>query len=189
MPAGRLFSSGAVVVATAQLALAGCGREEGQGQQNTAPTSEHDGHDCSQHEEPPTVVSGRAGALSPADRDALTTIRVTARVGAVTLRMRDGVWIMAGKGACPVPPRRVAAALDNLVALTSTRSTEAIPVGTVFDLQIDALVGERRALHFEIVRRTEDGDLVRLLDDSTIRVHGLDRAMWSPDPAAWCLEP
>ena len=61
-----------------------------------------------------------------------------------------------------------------------------MPEGFVVQLQIEVLISGRSALHFEIVDRNADGDLVRLLDDSTVRMKGLDRKLWVPDPMAWC---
>jgi hypothetical protein len=124
-------------------------------------------------------------ALSPSDRDELTTLRVSAHVGSVIIRKRDDAWVVAGRR-CTVPGSRIQAALADLVGLESTPSNEPIPVGSEFELQVDALVGERQALHLELARRDADGDLVRLLDDSTVRLRGLDRALWSPEPEAWC---
>jgi hypothetical protein len=72
------------------------------------------------------------------------------------------------------------------VGLEATASSEGLALGTQFELQIDAFVGERQVIHFEVARRSDDGDLVRLLDDSTVTLRGLNRDLWSTQPSAWC---
>ena len=77
-------------------------------------------------------------------------------------------------------------ALDNLTRLKAVPSTEPMPGGDNFELQILGLSGEDRAVHLEVAGRNERGDLVRLIDDSLFRVQGLDRELWVAFPAAWC---
>lgn len=153
-------------------------------------TSEETGESTAEHAhgEPRRAAGLSAVVLSPADRDEVTTIRVSAHVGAVTLRKQHGVWVMAGQRGCIVPESRVSRALDNLVGLESRPSTDPIPVGTRFELQIDVLIGEFQVIHFEIAGRDDGSDLVRLLDDSSIRVWNLDRALWSAEDSAWCRD-
>jgi hypothetical protein len=147
-------------------------------------------HDCSQHDGPPHVPPPGAStaALNPKYRAELTTIRVSAHAGSVTVRRQGSKWVTAGTAGCAVPTKRIEAALDNLTALTATPSQETAPVGTPFVLQIDVLMGERHAVHLEVADHEGGGDFVRLLDDSSVIVQGIDRQLWSPDPAVWCRD-
>jgi hypothetical protein len=87
-----------------------------------------------------------------------------------------------------VPARRIEQALDNLAELKAVRTEEQPADGNAFELQIVALMGEEIALPLEIADRDNAGDLVHLLDDSRVRLRGLDRNLWSPRPADWCKE-
>jgi hypothetical protein len=142
-------------------------------------------------EKPPEkpALSPLSTVLSPAARSYITTLRVSARVGSVIARKEGGKWTTAGTEGCTVPAERVERALDNLVGLKSTPSTEPTPEGNAFELQIVALSGEESALHFEVAGRDGNGDLVRLIDNSMLRVQGLDRALWTPKPELWCKAP
>lgn len=163
-----------------------CGRSEDAA--SATDEDDHENHDCSQHEASGTANEA-AGVLARSDRLAVSTIRVSAHVGSVTLRRSDGVWKTAGASGCVVPPARVKEALDGLVALQPVPTTEQLPVGTPFELQIDALAGDRHVVHLEVAGRNDQGDLARLRDDSTARLRGLDRAFWLPDPVVWCRYP
>jgi hypothetical protein len=107
----------------------------------------------------------------------------------VIVRKRGQKWVTVGKRGCTVPAPRMRRALDNLASLTASPDTQELPVGSKFELQIDAMIGETHALHFEVARHDGDADLVRLLDDSTIKLKGLDRRLWTPDPKLWCTTP
>jgi hypothetical protein len=128
-------------------------------------------------------------ALRADDRPKLTKILVMAHVGSVILRREGSTWVTAGDHGCTAPPSRIQRALDNLSSVTAIPSDEKPTSGSVFELQIMALMGEERAIHFEIADRNEQGDLVQLFDASTYRVQGLDRSLWSPRPEDWCKEP
>lgn len=128
-------------------------------------------------------------SLTRQDREALTRLSVTAHVGAVIIRkQQDGQWKTAGPKGCVVPPSRMSKALDGLVALKLTPTTGSIPVGARFELQVDALVDQRRAVHLEVAEASGDRDFVRLTDDSTATVKRLSRELWSTDPLAWCRD-
>jgi hypothetical protein len=127
-----------------------------------------------------------ATVLASTERDEVTKIRVSAHVGSVTVRKERGEWVLAGQPGCAVAPARVQEALDNLVGLESTPSDDPLPPGTRFELQIDVLAEERQMVHFEVASRNAAGDLVRLRDDSTVRLKGLDRALWTTEREAWC---
>jgi hypothetical protein len=96
---------------------------------------------------------------------------------------------MRGRDGCTVQSTRLERALDNLAHLRAASTNQAVPEGTAFQLQIDLLIEEERAIHLEIADRNEEGDLVRLENDSMVRVQGLDRGLWSPHPPDWCREP
>jgi hypothetical protein len=128
-------------------------------------------------------------ALSAASRPHLTTIRVSAHVGNVIIRREAEGWVISGPGGCTVRSARLERALDNLSALKAVPTKEAVPNGTVFQLQIAALVGEEQAVHLEIADKNATGHLTRLDDDSMVRIQGLDLGLWSPHPADWCKAP
>jgi len=149
----------------------------------------HD-HDCQKAHPPPKPEPAvTATSLSPEARERLTTLRVSAHVGAVILRRQGSTWVMAGQSGCTVPPSRVERALDNLAGLSAVPTNERPVDGSSFELQLVALADEERLLHFEIAGGSDDGDLVQLNDDSTYRVRGLDRNLWSPLPSLWCAVP
>jgi hypothetical protein len=127
-------------------------------------------------------------ALRADDRPKLTKLLVMAHVGSVILRRQGSSWVTAGEHGCTASPGRIERALDNLSSVTAVPSGEHPTNGSVFELQIMALIGEERAIHFEIADRNEQGDLVQLFDASTYRVQGLDRGLWSPRPEDWCAE-
>ncbi|HEY8944861.1 MAG TPA: hypothetical protein VIM73_11395 [Polyangiaceae bacterium] len=97
-------------------------------------------------------------------------------------------WVLPGNNGCSVPLARIERAFDNLARLRAVPTNEPPPQGTAFQLQITLLSGEERAIHLEIADRNEEGDLVHLQDDSMVRVHGLDRELWSPHPMDWCRD-
>jgi hypothetical protein len=80
-------------------------------------------------------------------------------------------------------------ALDNLMSLKAVPTTEAVPEGAAFQLQISALAGEKRVVHLELAGRNGSGDLARLDSDAMVRIQGLARDLWSPNPADWCRAP
>jgi hypothetical protein len=96
---------------------------------------------------------------------------------------------MLGRDGCSVPLPRLERAFDNLARVRAVPTNEPPPDGTAFQLQITVLIGEEPALHLEIADRNEDGDLVQLADYSMVRLQGLDRALWSPNPVDWCGKP
>jgi hypothetical protein len=116
-------------------------------------------------------------------------LRVSAHVGAVSLRKRGSSWVMAGAGGCAVPERRMKQALDDLARLTAVKTEERPAGGDAFELQIVALMGEDVALQLDVAGRGSAGDLVQLWDGSMVRMRGLDRNLWSPRPADWCKQP
>jgi hypothetical protein len=157
----------------------------------SAPSAQddHAGHDCATahpRREPDPPIT--ATALTPDARARLTTVRISAHVGYVILRKRDSEWITSGQGGCVVPASRVERALDNLASLTAVPSDERPADGNAFELQLTALTDEGPALRFDVAGRNRDGDLVQLNDHSRYRVQGLDRELWSPDPAPWCSD-
>jgi hypothetical protein len=138
---------------------------------------------------PPSEAVGDSRlALRAEDRSKLTKVLVMAHVGSVIMRREGASWVTAGEHGCTVPPGRIERAFDNLAGVKAVPSGEKPTSGSVFELQIMALMGEERAIHFEIADRNEHGDLVQLHDASTFRVSGLDRALWSPRPEDWCTE-
>jgi len=150
----------------------------------------HADHDCNEAHPPPKPEPAvTATSLSPNARERLTTLRVSAHVGAVILRRQGSSWVTAGENGCTVPPSRVERALDNLSGLSAVPTDERPADGSSFELQLVALVDEERVLHFEIAGRSDDGDLVQLNDDSMYQVRGLDRDLWSPLPSVWCSFP
>ncbi len=149
---------------------------------------DHSTDDCTLHSEPrpPLPPGAKATALDDSSRDKLTKIRVSAHVGVVTIRKQGAQWVISGKRGCTLSPARINAALDNLSSLKGTPSDESPPKGSAFELQIDLLMDETHAIHFEVARSGANGDLVRLLDDSIVKLQGLDHELWSPKIADWC---
>jgi hypothetical protein len=96
---------------------------------------------------------------------------------------------MLGRDGCSVPLPRLERAFDNLARVRAVPTNESLPDGTAFQLQITLLIDEERALHLEIADRNEKGDFVQLADGSIVRLQGLDRALWSPNPVDWCRKP
>jgi hypothetical protein len=151
-------------------------------------------HDPS-HGSPPDTTGGEGpkaaspSALSAERRALLTTIRVSAHVGNVIIRREPGGWVISGRDGCTVRSARIERALDNLSGLKAVPTTEAVPDGAAFRLQITALVGEEPAVHLELADRNARGHLSRLDNDSMVRIQGLDVGLWSPHPADWCNPP
>lgn len=135
------------------------------------------------------VQVATATALPKDARKKLTTLRVMAHVGAVIIRKESGDWVISGPQGCKVDPSRIERALDNLAALRSEPTTQRPEAGSDFELQVVALMGEERALHFDMAGRVGGKDLVQLADYSTYWVSGFDRALWAADPRAWCAKP
>ena len=131
----------------------------------------------------PTVT-----ALSDAARAGLTTLRVSAHQGSVIIRKENERWVLAGTHGCTVTPARMDSALDNLGALKAVPTSERPADGAAFELQIVALSGEERTLHFDLADRKDGRDLLQLPNQATYRLQGLDRKLWSPDAQAWCGE-
>lgn len=152
-------------------------------------TAVHDDHTLP-HSPPRPAPSGPPpSALSSDEKTRVTVLRVAAHKGAVIIRKRDGRWILSGPRGCEVPPERVARALDNLANLAATKTGEPSPDASAIELQIVAQIGQAHALHLELAGSDERGTLVRLPDDSTRRIRGLDRKLWRPDAGAWCAKP
>jgi hypothetical protein len=144
----------------------------------------HAEHDCSQaHPDQPRPAPATATWLSDEARGRLTTLRASAHQGSVTARKGDQGFTIAGPRGCTVSAERIERALDNLRGLTAERSDES---PQHFELQVIVLSGEERLLHFDVAGRSEGADLVQLNDGSSFRISGLDRELWSPDPAVWC---
>jgi hypothetical protein len=144
------------------------------------------------HGEPSGAASGdpakvpSPSALSAEARAELTTILVSAHVGNVIARREGNAWVISGDDGCTVDPVRMKHALDNLSVLKAVPTSEPVPDGAAFRLQISALVGEKRVVHLELADRNEAGHLTRLDDDSMVRIQGLDVSLWSAQPADWC---
>jgi hypothetical protein len=128
-------------------------------------------------------------ALSPRVRAALTKVHVSAHIGGVSIWKEGNAWVMLGRDGCSVPLERLERAFDNLARVRAVSTNEPPPAGTAFQLQITLLIDEERAFQLEIADRNEKGDLVHLEDDSMVRLQGLDRALWSPNPVDWCRKP
>jgi hypothetical protein len=117
----------------------------------------------------------------------VTTLRISAPVGAVILRRRENGWVAAGQDGCTVPASRIERALDNLTNLKAETTGDRAVEGNSFELQIVVEIGQERALSLDVAGRGERGDLVQLVDGSTLRVRGLERELWSPHPRDWCV--
>jgi hypothetical protein len=128
-------------------------------------------------------------ALNSQFRAQLTTLLISAHVGSVIARREGGSWVISGNDGCAVDAARMKRALDNLTTLKAVTTNEAVPDGRAFQLQISALVGEKRVVHLELADRNVSGDLARLDDDSMVRIRGLDLGLWSPHPSDWCRKP
>jgi hypothetical protein len=150
-------------------------------------TAEHSCDDAHPPRAPVQVAT--ATALSKDARQKLTTLRVMAHVGAVIIRKENGEWVISGPQGCKVAASRVERALDNLAALRSEPTAERPQAGSDFELQVVALMGEERALHFDMAGRVGGKDLVQLADYSTYWVSGFDRGLWAANPRAWCAKP
>jgi hypothetical protein len=127
--------------------------------------------------------------LSAKARRDVTTLRVSAPVGGVILRRRETGWTVAGQSGCTVPASRIERALDNLASLKAEPTGDRPVDGNSFELEIVAEAGEARALSLDVADHGERGDLVQLVDGSTLRVKGLDRELWSLNPRDWCDSP
>lgn len=147
------------------------------------PVDEDEAHPTPVRPPVPTVTS-----LSDAARAGLTAVRVSAHQGSVIIRKEQDGWVLAGARGCTVAPGRMDRALDNLGALKAVPTSERPADGAVFELQIVALSGEERTLHFDVADRKDGRDLLQLPNQATYRLQGLDRKLWSPDPQAWCDE-
>ncbi len=146
-----------------------------------APAAAQDEVEAHPAREPPAVAT--ATSLSAEARALLTTLRVSAHVGSVIARKEAETWAIAGPQGCTVAPERIERALDNLSALTA-EPTDERPES--FELQVVVLIGEERALHFDMAGRRDGQDLVQLANDTRFWLRGFDRDLWSADPRAWC---
>jgi hypothetical protein len=152
-----------------------------------AGTAAHTEDDCGQaHGSEPGPPAPTATFLSDAARADVTTLRVSAHLGSVIIRKDGQSWTTGGTQGCTVSPARIDRALSNLSGLSATSTDERPADGSEFELQIVALSGQERLLHFDIADRKDGKDLLQLADASTYRLQGLDREIWSPDPAVWC---
>ena len=150
----------------------------------------HADHDCRTAHPPYVSPAGPpAVALSAKVRRDVTTLRIFAHVGAVILRRGETGWVAAGQSGCPVPVSRIERALDNLASLKAEPTGDRPVDGNSFELQIVAEIGKERALSLDVADHGERGDLVQLVDGSTLRVRGLERELWSPNPRDWCVDP
>lgn len=194
--------SKALVIAGIVLGAASCQRAHGDGTpepaavtgSESAPAaidaSRQDDVDCHPvRATRPPPPGASATALGADHRARVTTVRVSAHVGAVTLRKLDAGWVASGQDGCVVPARRVERALDDLAKLETTATEERPADGRAFELQIVALMGEEVALGLALADRGLAGDLVQLHDGSRVRMRGLDRSAWSPHPRDWCKDP
>jgi hypothetical protein len=156
---------------------------------STAAEAPHSEADCDDdrhgHPSLPRPPAPVATALTAPDRARLTTLRISAHVGSVILRKEGEAWTVAGPQGCTVPAARMDRALDNLAGLRAVRTDER-PQGGAFELQIVALMGEERALLFDIAQRKNGWDLLQLGNASTFRLEGLDRQLLAADPLVWC---
>jgi hypothetical protein len=144
----------------------------------------HDAHDCSvAHPDQPRPPASTATVLSAQARARADTLRISARVGNVTLRKTEQGWAMSGQPGCLVPEARMRRAFDVLGKAAAQPSPER---PAAFELQIVVQSGEELLLHFDVADRRGDKDLVQLIDGSTVRIRGLDRRLLVPDPSAWC---
>lgn len=153
-----------------------------------AASDEHAAHDCRSAHSERGPRAATATALSLDARRRLTTLRISAHEGSVILRKKGATWVALGRGGCPVPTARMERALDNLESLKAAPTSARPAEGESFDLQIVALIGEERALHFDVANGNDQGDLIQLNDYSTFRVRGLDRRLLSPHPKDWCVD-
>jgi hypothetical protein len=185
----------AVVLALSCAALSGCDSKKSAPPAASATAT---AASSGQHSDPDADVHGaglrrQAGppsiALNAQVRADLTTISVSAHVGSVVIRKEGSAWVLGGPAGCTVPLPRIERALDNLARVRAVTTNEPVPDGMAFQLQIDLLMGEERAVHLEVAARSDDGDLARLDNDSMVRVQGLDRGLWSPLPPDWCRGP
>ncbi len=161
------------------------------GTSGRSPANEHLDHDCATHATPlrPAPPGASATALQPQDLQRLTGVRISAHAGSVLLRKQNGAWLSVGRSGCTVAPERMAKALTNLTELSASSRPTGWPSEADFELQIDVLMGEEHAIHFEIGTRDGDTDLVKLLNGDVVELRGLDRGLWSTDPAVWCSQP
>jgi hypothetical protein len=151
-----------------------------------APHSEADcDGDHSGHPSLPRPPAPVATALTAPQRAQLTTLRISAHVGSVIIRKVGDAWTVAGPQGCTVPAARMERALDNLSGLRAVQTDER-PRGGAFELQIVALMGEERALLFDIAQRKDGWDLLQLGNASTFRLEGLNRKLLAADPLVWC---
>ena len=153
------------------------------------PADPHAEHDCRTAHPYVPPAGPPAVALSAKVRRDVTALRVFAHEGAVILRRRETGWIAAGQNGCIVPASRIERALDNLASLKAEPTSDRPVDGNSFELQIVAESEQERALTLDIAGHGERGDLVQLIDGSTLRVKGLDRELWSPNPRDWCVDP
>lgn len=176
-------------VSLALVLCLGCQSARKPGGSEPAPSSGRAAHpeaDCqSEHAADPRPPIPLATALAEADRARLTTLRVSAHVGSVIIRKVGAAWTLAGPQGCTVAAARIERALDNLAGLRAFQTDER-PTGEAFELQIVALMGEERALLFDIADRKDGRDLLQLGNASTFRLEGLDRQLWAADPLVWC---
>jgi hypothetical protein len=150
----------------------------------------HSDHDCRTAHPPYLPPAGPpAVALNAKVRRDVTTLRIFAHVGAVILRRGEPGWVVAGQSGCSVPASRIERALDNLARLKAEPTGDRPVDGNSFELQIVAEIGEERALSLDVAGHGERGDLMQLIDGSTLRVRGLERDLWSPNPRDWCVDP
>jgi hypothetical protein len=156
---------------------------------STAAQAPHSEADCDDahhgHPSQPRPPAPVATALTASDRARLTTLRISAHVGSVIIRKAGEAWTVAGPQGCTVPAARIERALDNLAGLRAVQTDER-PQGGAFELQIVALMGEERALLFDIAQRRDGWDLLQLGNASTFRLEGLDRQLLAADPLVWC---
>ena len=144
----------------------------------------HADHDCSvAHPAEARRALPTATALNSETRARVTTLRISAHVGSVTLKKGSQDWTVAGPRGCVLPTASVERALDSLSALTLEPSAER---AGEFELQLGVLIGEERVLHFDVADRKDGKDLVVLADSRAFRVTGLDRELLSADPRVWC---
>lgn len=150
----------------------------------TTASDPHAEHDCSvAHPQPAPQAIATATKLSDEARSRADTLRISALVGSVIVRKTEQGWLVSGPHGCTVSEARMAQVFKSLSAL-SAEATDERPAQ--FELQIVVLHGQERLLHFDVGGRNSGRDLVQLTDASAFHISGLDRALLSADPRAWC---
>lgn len=152
-----------------------------------AGSAEHDEENCGLHSTPrkrppppPEVVP-----LSEATLAKVSTLRISSRVGGVSLTRSGETWKVTGRNGCRPDQKRVADLFENLAALEASPVTGKATIKT-FELQIQAQDEGRVVYELGIGQRTPEGDLTQLPQGSRRWMRGFDRELASPRLSDWC---